>query len=187
MPLPAKLTSDLVKALLPWILGAVLLGFGAWKLYDAGHDNGAAEVQALWDTDKAKYEKALADAKADYEKKEEAHRATNRKISNDLAQAKLDHANALADQRAEFDRRMRLSSQRAAVYQRQAESGAAGCSDLAEHTARLDASLEEGRQLVRELGSTLGLREQQLRSVGQQLLNDRALFTDQGTTTNERK
>lgn len=166
--------------LLPYILGSLLLFYLGSKLYQHVYEKGANSVQVQWDAAKTQHEEDIRKLKEEYALREESHRAENRRISSELAQAKLDHAAAVADIRREYDRRVQLSEQRAATYQRLAEGGAAERGSLASHASRLDATLEEGRQLVRELRETLGLRERQLRAVSHQLQNDRALI--EGTT-----
>lgn len=163
---------------LPWILGLALLVFLGSRLYSHVYDKGATSVQVQWDAEKQKQLEATNKLKADYEKKERDNRTENRRISDELAQAKLDHANALADLRTDFAQRLRTSEMRSTIYQRQAEGGAAQCRDLASHASRLDASLEEGRSLVRELRETLGLRDRQVHALGNQINSDRALFQD---------
>lgn len=161
--------------------GVLILVLVIWTLtsiYGAIKDSGRAEIQALWDADKAQHALAIAALKDEYAVKEEAHRTENRRISSELSQANLDHANAIAAVRLDYAQRLRNVEQRAAIYQRQAQGGAVERGDLADHAGRLDASLEEGRSLVRELRETLGLRDRQVRALSNQIRNDRALFED---------
>lgn len=161
--------------------GVLILVLVIWTLtsiYGAIKDSGRAEIQALWDADKAQHALAIAALKDEYAVKEEAHRTENRRISSELSQANLDHANAIAAVHLDYAQRLRNVEQRAAIYQRQAQGGAVERGDLADHAGRLDASLEEGRSLVRELRETLGLRDRQVRALSNQIRNDRALFED---------
>lgn len=161
--------------------GVLILVLVIWTLasiHGAIKDSGRAEIQALWDADKAQHALAIAALKDEYASKEETHRTENRRISSELSQANLDHAKALAAAQLDYTQRLRNVEQRAAIYQRQAQGGAAERGDLADHASRLDASLEEGRSLVRELRETLGLRDRQIHSLSDQIRNDRALFED---------
>lgn len=160
------------------ILVLGLMVWGGMALHGSIKDSGRAEVQALWDADKKAHEVEITKLKEDYALREEAHRTENRRISHELSEAKLEHANAIAAVRNDYLVRLRTSEKRAGIYQRQAEGGAAERRSLAEHASRLDASLEEGRSLVRELRETLGLRDRQIRSLSEQILNDRQLFTE---------
>ena len=152
----------------------VLLGSG---LYSCGVKSGKEDVQEKWDKEKKQYDSAIEKLRTEYADLELNHRIETQRISDELAKEKHRFEMELAMSGAEYDHRLRLSQARADTYQRQAQDGAAECRNLADHASRLDSSLEEGRSLVRELRSTLGLREFQIRALSQQIHNDRLLFT----------
>lgn len=158
----------------------VLLAALGWGAYSWAYNRGAASVQTQWDRAKAAQQAAATQLQLDYAGKEAEHRSQMAQVTKDLNQAHTQHEQALAALRADYARRLQSSEARAGVYQRQAEAGPAQCRDLASHAARLDASLEAGRSLVWELRATLGQREQQIRLLGTQLLNDRQLLSDDG-------
>lgn len=162
----------------PYLLAGVLLFLLYSWIYHSGSKHGASEVQAEWNQQKEADAKVIEDLKTKYASMEATHREENTRITHELAEAKQSHAVALAEQRAEYDRRLQLSANRAAIYQRQAKGGEVECRSLASHAARLDGTLEEGRSLVRELRETLGLRDRQLILLGQQIKNDRALLNE---------
>ena len=161
---------------LPHALGVALIVFLGSQLYSWIYDRGADSIQVQWDAEKQEHAEAIASLKLEYEAKEETHRSENRRISSELSQANLDHAAALAAAVREHDQRLRFAEQRAAIYQRQAQGGTIERGDLADHASRLDSTLEEGRSLVRELRETLGLRDRQIKSLSDQIRNDRVLF-----------
>jgi transketolase len=168
----------LLKAL-PYLMVIALIGYGAYKLYDAGVSHGSNEVQDKWDEAKKAERKEIKRLKDIIADKEEEFREENTRITHELSEAQREYEVAIANQRSEYERRLQNSTERARVYQRQAESGAAECRSLASHAAELDQSLEEGRYLVRELRDTLRLRENQLRRLGEQIMNDRTLLSDE--------
>lgn len=172
------MTWKLALKALPYVLGAALLIFLGSQVYGYIYDRGANSVQVQWDAAKAEHAQAIADLKEEYRQKEETHRTENRRISSELSKANLDHANAIAAVHLDYAQRLRNVEQRAAIYQRQAQGGTTERGDLADHASRLDATLEEGRSLVRELRETLGLRDRQVRALSNQIYNDRALFED---------
>ena len=92
------------------------------------------------------------------------------KTANENYQSSLD---AISSQ---YSARLQQSEQRAKVYQRQAEGGATECRSLASHAARLDNSLEQGRQLVEELRATVRLRDGQIIELSNQIRADRKLL-----------
>lgn len=168
----------LLKKYWPHLLFLVLIFVVLWKVYDHGYTNGQQNVQTKWDKETKERNDEINKIKSEYVQKEETNRKESSRISNELAQAKLDHATAVGQLRVDYERRLQQSEKRAAIYQRQAEGGPDQCRDLASYTARLDQSLEEGRSLVREFRETLELRDTQLRTVGEQLLTDRALLEE---------
>lgn len=161
---------------LPYALGVALLIFLGSQVYSWVHDRGADSIQVQWDAEKKERDLEIARLKQDFADREEDHRFENRRISSELSQANLDHAAALADARRDYDQRLLHAERRAAIYQRQAQGGATERGDLANHASRLDSALEEGRALEREYRATLGLRDRQIRSLSDQIRNDRALI-----------
>lgn len=172
------LQARLIKYL-PHLVLLLVLVAGAWiihtKVKQSGFREGAASVQVQWEQDTKNYETEITRLQKLYAEKEEQHRTENKRIAYELSQANQEHAVRIATLESDYARRLQLSSNRASIYQRQAEGGAIECRDLASHASRLDASLEEGRSLVRELRATLGLRDQQLKALSDQIRNDRKL------------
>lgn len=164
----------------PYLLGALVLFLLGSFIYTSGSKYGASVVQAKWDATKEQDRQKIDDLKQEYDVKEEIHRAENQRINHELAEAKRAYEVALAGQRAEYDGRLLNSENRAGVYQRQAQSGAAESRRLASHAAELDRSLEQSRQLVFELRHTLGLRDRQIMMLADQIKSDRALLNEEG-------
>lgn len=175
--LPPQLIKYLPHLVLLVII-AVLVIFGVNRIKSHAFDEGAASVQAEWDKQTREYENEIDRLRGEIATKEADHRTENTRITHELAEANRKHDVEVATLQSDFARRLQLSSQRSTVYQSQAEGGAAECRSLASHAGRLDASLEEGRSLVRELRTTLGLRDQQIQSLSDQIRNDRKLMED---------
>lgn len=153
----------------------ILIGY---SLYSYGKES----VQAKWDQEKREKSKQIQELQIRISEMEQEHQRESRRISDELATERKRHEERLALSDAEHNRRLLLAEERASIYQRQAQSGATECRDLADHASRLDTTLEEGRSLVRELRETLGFREQQIRSLSHQLMTDRMLFSDEVLT-----
>ena len=156
------------------VLGILALNWA----YNKGFESGEANIQKKWDKAKESDKKAYESLQIKYNALEITHRAETTRITHELAEADKKHKVDLANQRSVYERRLLSSSNRSSVYQRQAESGETECRSLASHAARLDRSLEEGRSLVRELGATLGLRDQQIIMLGNQIKSDRKLLEE---------
>ena len=167
---------DLVKRVVPWVLLAVSVVWTVWYIYDAGVDSGSRQVQQQWDAERATYKKAMDTLKDQYATLESKVRIDNQRNSDELAEKELSHAVILARLNSEYAGRMQLAEQRASRYQRQAQGGAVEQASLARHAAELDRTVESGRRLVAELSETLRQRDDQLRAVSQQLINDRKLL-----------
>jgi phage-related minor tail protein len=173
--------SVLLRCLLYGVLpAAVLLAAGEW-CYSSGLSHGKAEIQSKWDAEKAAQTQATDKVAAAIAQKEKTHAQDTQRAADALDAASQAHAAELAAVRADAARSVQRSDARAAIYQREAQSGAAACSALASHTTELDRSLEAGRGLVGELRATLELRDRQLVQVGEQLMADRRLFNTDAT------
>ena len=147
------------------------------------YQHGKDVVRAEWEEDTAKRNKAMQDLQDRYDLLSLDHKAKSETYARSLEEQKNAYETRLAELSADTDRRLRLSETRASVYQRQAEGGEVERRDLASHAAQLDRSLEEGIQVVGELQSLVGLRDQQLIILGQQIRADRTLLEE--TTTND--
>lgn len=141
-----------------------------------GNAQGAAGVTAQWESAKNEQLKKIIALKDELARKGEAHRQETTRISDQLRKTEADYETTVAALATERSERLRLSDQRAARYLERAEAGTAECRSLASHTAQLDRALEEGRSLVKELGSTIERRDSELRLLGAQIQNDRKLL-----------
>lgn len=154
------------------ILLAASAAFICWRVYEAGQHS----VQTKWDAQKRLDEQAINKAKGENDALSRQH-----KYEVELLQARLKTANesyqaSLDSITNQYTARLQQSEQRAKVYQRQAKGGATECRSLASHAARLDNSLEQGRQLVEELRATVRLRDGQIIELSNQIRADRKLL-----------
>ena len=169
-------TWEIVKKLAPWILATLVIGSLIWWVSHTSYVAGQRDIQEQWDAERATYKKAMDTLKDQYATLESKVRIDNQRNSDELAEKELSHAVILARLNSEYAGRMQLAEQRASRYQRQAQGGAVEQASLARHAAELDRTVESGRRLVAELSETLRQRDDQLRAVSQQLINDRKLL-----------
>ena len=167
---------EITKRVGPWLALIVSMALTGYMLWGAGFDSGSQSVQAKWDAEKETHRRAMDVLQDKYANLEAQNRIQNQRNSDELAEKEKSHALTLARLNVEYAGRMQLSEQRANRYQRQAQSGAIEQANLARHAAELDRAVEEGRRLVAELAATLRQRDDQLRAVSQQLINDRKLL-----------
>lgn len=98
--------------------------------------------------------------------------------SDELTSIRKEHETTISALNNDHSDRMRNMQKREQEYARIAQSNSAQCRDLANHTARLDRTLEEGRYLVAELRAGIEFRDNQLRTIGKLLTSERALLTE---------
>lgn len=157
------------------IATVVLLAFGGFFLYSSGKAAVQKDFDAYKSAQKIEYEKL----QGKYDVLSAQHKTQSEQNTKDLQNANQAHETALSANAVEYGKRLLASEARARVYQRQAEAGAAQCGDLASHAARLDATLEEGRYLVRDLRATLEQRDDTIRILGKELISTRNLITSE--------
>ena len=162
---------------LPYVGVFLLILFLGSSLHSCGVEKGANSTQKKWDKEKRETDQEIRRLEKSYASLQKTHREETQRITHELSEERRRHEVELVRTNTDYDHRLRLSESRAEVYQRQARNGSIECRNLADHASRLDSSLEEGRSLVRELRSTLGLRESQIRALSQQIHTDRLLFT----------
>lgn len=160
---------------------ALLLAGVGYGIYHSGSNHGKAVVQAQWDKQKAADAKMVEAEKAKNQKDETAHRAEDRKISDELVAAKEKAAAGNSANELALAGRLRDSDKRAALYRAQAEAGAVERANLASHAAELDRLLSESLGLLEEGRLLVELRDGQIRGLAAQIRNDRQLI--EGSTT----
>lgn len=168
------------KLIILLLLGTLLVGLSTGS-YLLGSKKGEYRTQLKWNQAIKDHDEAIAKLQGEYNALESIHKTESTRISDELTITKKAYTTELDSLRTQYDKRLLGSSERAGYYQRQAESGSLECRGLASHAAKLDGSLEEGRQVVGELKATLGQRESELRLLGTQILTDRKLFNGAGS------
>jgi hypothetical protein len=155
---------------------AVLIAAASGALgYGTGDSHGAARVQQQWD--KASTQQAKAETKqATTTRTKESTHADQITAAVDTYQAARPAAAADAAERlARAERLQRTAEGRAAQYLAMSKAGDAERGRLADHAARLDASLADGRRVAEQLRATVVERDQQLHLLADVIRADRAL------------
>ena len=144
----------------------------------AGYTYGKDTVQSAWNAEVAITTAAALKAEQENRTKEQAHKQETLALEAKLTEAQKEHEKALADLNAAYAARLQQADNRATSYRKWAEADSTERERLANHAARLDRSLEEGRELVEELWATVRQRERELRVLGDQIKIDRGLIED---------
>lgn len=146
------------------------------SIYDIGYNAGFNEVSQQWETKKAQYRSEFDKLKKEYQIKEEIYKEKNLSVILELNEAKQKYEKDIAYLTGSYNDKLRLSEQRASIYRNQAKAGDIERENLAAYAAKLDKSLTEGQQLVRELRSAIELRDSNISTLITQLKNDRKLL-----------
>lgn len=125
-----------------------------------------AAYQAGFNECKLQYQNETLNLQIQAINKERAFNEKIEALSLDLAQVRANYENTLNNLKSSYAAELLKSQQRAELYKRYSESDKAKQRALALHTAQLDRSLTEGRELVKQLTETLRIRDAQLRALG---------------------
>lgn len=169
---PYLLAKDNQVLRLYLILGSAVALFIGVTAYRAG----ASSVQAAWDKANQKNTGQVVRKQERIAEAKDTYHVERQQIVASAVAADKQTSRAIAEQRVVYERRLLDSTTRAAEYRRMSEACSIESINLVDHAARLDRTLEEGRQLVYELRATLGLREEEIKLLAAHIQNDHTLF-----------
>lgn len=121
---------------------------------------------AGYDACQSKYREELLKQQVENQQKEQAFNETISNLTVNLTETRIRYENTVNKLKSTYANELLKSEQRAELYKRYSEADKAKQRALAEHTARLDRSLTEGRELVKQLTETIRTRDAQLRALG---------------------
>lgn len=121
---------------------------------------------AGYDACQSKYREELLKQQVENQQKEQAFNETINNLTANLTETRIRYENTVNKLKSTHANELLKSEQRAELYKRYSETDKAKQRALAEHTARLDRSLTEGRELVKQLTETIRTRDAQLRALG---------------------
>ena len=134
-----------------------------------GYSAGSSEVKQQWVAEQKANTAKVNELKVDYEEQLNEYRQKTDSLSKEIYDTRTQYDNRIATIKSDYTNRLLNSEQRASVYKRMSEAGRCTSNDLSAYTAKLDRSLTEGRELVRELRELIKLRDQQLNQLGKEL------------------
>lgn len=121
---------------------------------------------AGYDACQSKYREELLKQQVENQQKEQAFNETINNLTVNLTETRIRYENTVNKLKSTYADELLKSEQRAELYKRYSEADKAKQRALAEHTARLDRSLTEGRELVKQLTEAIRTRDAQLRALG---------------------
>lgn len=137
--------------------------------YYVGYSAGSSEVKQQWVAEQKANTAKVNELKVNYEEQLSEYRQKTDSLSKEIYDTRTQYDNRIATIKSDYTNRLLSSEQRASVYKRMSEAGRCTSDDLSAYTAKLDRSLTEGRELVRELRELIKLRDQQLNQLGKEL------------------
>lgn len=174
----AESGNSLVGILL--LLVVVLLGSGIMFLW--GYSTGVNTTYSKWMEVEQGYQAQIAELREDVKEAERQFKIKEGELNDRIKQDQAAHDAAIAAATRDFAERLRKSEGRAKTYADMSQAGALERATLADHAAKLDQSIEEGRHLVRELRETLGQREREIKTLGEHILNVHQLINKTGNS-----
>lgn len=130
-----------------------------------GYYQGSKHIQTLWDQDKLEQAQYINRLQQNYLNKESVYITELNNIKDTYAKAKDEYTKKLNAIKSSYSMQLQQSEQRASIYKREALS-TDGCSNLAEYAGKLDRSLTEGRDVVKQLRELVKLRDAQIQQIG---------------------
>lgn len=158
------------------LLACFLFAAYSTAVYSLGSAKATATVTAAWKKENARRDIKTAQLEEVNKALQAQHEKDSSFITTELKTYEAQYKISLATATADYNKRLQQHQTRAGVYRELAEGSTAERERLASHAAELDRSLEEGRRVVQELRETVGLRDNQLRQLGKQIMADRALL-----------
>lgn len=138
----------MIREIIVVVVGMIIIFLGGMKI-------GADRESAKYTKEKMRIYEQTAELVQRYRERVEEHAKKQLDLIQELNDAKQRHQTIVSNLRSEFSDRMLESENRGKIYRNRAEAAGAECRALAEHTARLDRSLTEGRELVKEFRADL--------------------------------
>lgn len=143
-----------------------------------GYSYGTYKSENFYLTQEKEWDKKIKDKNDELIAKVKKHNADQLILRDQIDELRAKHEKVVSDINNDHALRMQQSEERSKIYRIRAAASTSDCKQLAEHTARLDSSLEEGRSLVKEFRATVKQLEQDNLLVIKYLLNDREHFND---------
>lgn len=129
-------------------------------------------------TEKSGYLEAIAEKRQELKKLRDTHQEQQQDLLDQIEESKREYSNTVAVISSEFNDRMLESEKRSNLYRERLSTSSLECRQAAEQLSRLDRSLTEGRELVRELAEDLKQYKLASKQIMEYLANDRNFLNE---------
>lgn len=120
-----------------------------------GYTEGIKTQKVKYFEEKADIQREIEQKQEEYREKTKLHVSSQQLLLLEIKSLKDKHAQDIITIKSGLNDRLLQSEKRSGIYREKYTASAEQCSLLAEHSSRLDRSLVEGRELVRELSENL--------------------------------
>lgn len=134
---------------------------------------GSLYEESSWIKKELSYKQQVINLQETIKKRDIEYANLSSNIQTRLANARRDYENQLHTISSTYADKLLKSEQRAKIYQSQASKGESERRDLASYASKLDRSLTESRELVKELTELIRLRDAQCILLGKQIIIER--------------
>lgn len=154
------------------LLGAVSVGiiYGSCiYIYNLGYDSGC-------DYQIKKNQENINNVLRETHIKENQYRNEVEQINLELQKTKDYYVSYINSLSGSYNNELQQYKKRLSIYQHSSSAGTGQCKSLGSYAAKLDRSLVEGRQVVKELRATLIQRDLQIKQLANYINSTRKLY-----------
>lgn len=161
--------SSVIKYGLAGTLAVGLIYGSCTYIYNCGYDSGV-NYQIK------KNQEQINNVLRETHLKENQYRNEVEKINLELQKTKDYYISYINNLSGSYNNELQSYKKRLSIYQRSSSAGTAQCKSLGSYAAKLDRSIIEGRQVVKELRGTIIQRDNQIRQLANYINSSRKLY-----------
>lgn len=161
--------SSIIKYGLAGTLAVGLIYGSCTYIYNCGYDSGS-NYQIK------KNQEHINNVLKENRIKENQYRNEVEQINLELQKTKDYYANYINSLSGSYNNELQSYKNRLRTYERSSSAGRTQCKSLASYAAKLDRSIVEGRQVVKELRGTIIQRDNQIRQLANYINSSRKLY-----------
>lgn len=145
--------------------GFILFALSGIFFYHSGYTHASLNYEKEIKAKEVQYNNYIDSVKKEFLEKEKRYKDENVRILLAFNSAKKQYDSDINNIKLAYSSQLQQSNDRAEIYKRKAESGSNSCRELAIYTGRLDKSLTESRELVKELRGVIEYNSRQIKNL----------------------